>query len=155
MLVSRCEWETLDRLFLKNLKLAGLTFCMGAVTIFWLLLLFKDRILLIERLANITTMLFLAAGWLLQIVVNALAIYLRAHKEEPLLLPSFISALYVVFTTFLCAKYLSPDYFFLGYLSSYVWGLPWIYSIYHKKRKSHSDGFNVNRTAVYNSNSNL
>ena len=154
-LVYRCEWGLLDKLFFKNLKLSGLTFCIGASMIFWILFFFKDRILLIDRLADMTTLFFLAAGWFLQIVVNAFAIYLRAHKEEPLLLPSFLSALYVVFTTFLCAKYLSTDYFFLGYLSSYVWGIPWIYTIYNKKRKSHLDGFYINPTAAYNSNSNV
>ena len=88
-----------------------------------------------DRLSDPLSMLFLAIAWFLQIVVNGLATYLRAHKKEPLVLPSVLSAVYVAVTTLLCAKYLAPRYFFLGWLSGCVWGVPWVAWIFVKKKR--------------------
>ena len=70
--------------------------------------------------------------WLLQIVVQGLAYYMRAHKEEPLVIPSFVSGIYVSLTTLFVATYLPFEYFFIGFLSSYIWGIPWVLIIFKK-----------------------
>ena len=60
------------------------------------------------------SVLFLA--WLLQVPVNGMAIYLRAHKKEPLVKVSCINAILVVCGTALCGRLLAPEYMFLGFL---------------------------------------
>ncbi len=132
--ISKKKWFELDYLFFRNLILSGTTFLIGIAVIFSLLEFSKGHFSLADRFLNPVSMLILASGWCLQLIVNGLAIYLRAHKEEPLVVPSIVSAAYVIITTYFAARYLPPEYFFLGFLSSYLWGLPWIISIFNKKR---------------------
>jgi len=127
----------------------------GIAVVFSLLILLKGKVAIIDRFVDNTSMSLLAAAWFLQIIVNTLAVYLRAHKEEPLVIPSSVSAVYIVITTFLCAKFLPPEYFFLGFLSSYLWGMPWIVNIFHRKRKtSHIDEYPTVQV-TYNSDTNI
>jgi hypothetical protein len=56
--------------------------------------------------------MIISTGWLLQIIINSLAVYMRAHKEEPLVIPSFLSGIYISLVTLLIAIY-----FFLGFLN--------------------------------------
>lgn len=58
---------------------------------------------------------------------------MRAHKEEPLVIPSFVSGVYIAIVTLLIAMYLPFEYFFLGFLSSYLWVLI-IFKRYKKGR---------------------
>lgn len=133
--VSKKEWRSLDALFFRNLALSAVTFLAGAVCVFGLMSMARGRFDLVDRFVSPVSMLFLAGGWWLQVVVNGLAIYLRAHKEEPLVVPSVTSAFYIVAVTYFSALLLSPDYFFLGFFSSYIWGLPWVIWIFNKKRR--------------------
>ncbi len=135
MLVSKKDWKSLDSLFFKNLMLSCFTFLIGMATIFVLLYLLNGKVPLVNRFVNKISMFFLAAAWFLQLVVNNFAVYLRAHKEEPYVLTSFMLAIYIIITTFICIRYLSTEYFFLGYLSSYIWGFPWALYIFIRKRK--------------------
>ena len=96
----------------------------------------RGRLALIDRLVGMTSMSFLAAAWFFQLIVSGLAVYLRAHKKEPLVVPSVTTAVYAFASTLLCAKYLSTKYFFVGYLSSYVWGIPWILYIFSTRKKA-------------------
>lgn len=129
--VSRKEWNLLDRMFYTRLLLSGATFIIASLSVF----LLKGYVTMFDRFVNTTSMLFLAGGWFLHTVSSAYAVYLRAHREEPLAVLGFVSAVYIVFTTFLCAKYLTSEYLFLGYFSSYLWGLPWVLFIFYQKRK--------------------
>ena len=72
---------------------------MGALTVFVVISVFRGRLEILNRLADNTTLLFLGSAWFLQIIVNALAVYLRSHKQEPLVIPSFVSAIYIVIGT--------------------------------------------------------
>ena len=136
MLVSKRDWTGLDALFWRNLLFSGATFLTGGLAIFALIYLLKGRYAIIDRFSDPLSMLFLAIAWFLQIIVNGLATYLRAHKQEPLVLPSVLSAIYVTLTTVLCAKYFAPQYFFLGWLSGCVWGFPWILWIFRTKKRA-------------------
>lgn len=138
MYVSKKEWSLLDAMFYRSLLRSVGSFLLGGVAVFAIMLFFKEELPLINRFVSSTSMLFLAICWLLQLIVNSLATYLRAHKEEPLVIPSFVSAVYIAITTFLCASFLSADYLFLGYFSSYFWGLPWVVYIFCIRRRKHT-----------------
>ena len=133
--ISRKERDVLDRMFIKRLFLSILTFLMGTAVFFILFLLLKNRFFILNRFADETSMFFLASAWFFQTIINSLAVYLRAHKEEPLVIPSFLSAVYITTATIFCAKYLPPYLFFLGFLSSYLWVFPWVLIIFMKKQR--------------------
>ncbi len=133
--ISQKSWKELDALFYRHLLFASMTFLMGALAVFVVISVFRGRLDILARLSDNTTLLLLGIAWFLQIIVNSLAVYLRSHKKEPLMLPSLITAVYIVLSTMLCAKYLPAEYFFLGYLSSYAWGLPWVLYIFIKSKK--------------------
>lgn len=133
--ISKKQWLELDRLFFRNLAFSAATFLMGIITVFSLLALARGHFQLADRFVSPLSMAFLAGGWGLQVVINGLAVYLRAHKEEPLVLPSILTAVYIVIVTYLSAKFLSSDYFFLGFFTSYIWCLPWVVWIFKDKRK--------------------
>jgi hypothetical protein len=135
MLVSKRDWAGLDALFWRNLALSGATYLTGAIAVLTLIRLMQGRYAIIDRFSDPLSMLLLAIIWFLQVIINGLATYLRAHKQEPLVLPSVLSAIYVTLTTVVCAKYFAPQYFFLGWLSCCVWGVPWVLCIFRTKKR--------------------
>lgn len=135
MYISQKRWKDLDALFFRHLIFAVITFLTGAMTVFVVISFFRGKLDVLDRLSDNTSLLFLGIAWFLQIIVNSLAVYLRSHKQEPLAVPSLVSAIYVFVCTILCAKYLPVEYFFLGYLSSYFWGAPWLIYIFVKRKK--------------------
>lgn len=137
MLVSERQWSKLDKLFKNNLFRALGTFFVGGSCFLILFYVFHDKIHLLRRFLPFTAMCILFMSWLCQVLVNSLAIYLRAHKKEPMMTLSAVSAVYVFGTTYLCAKYLSEEWLFLGMLSSYVWGIPIIMNMIKKQRREH------------------
>jgi len=136
MHVSQREWKHLDALFARHLILSVITFLACAVVVLASMHALRGRLALVDRLVSLTSMSLLATAWFFQLIVNGLAVYLRAHKKEPLVVPSVTTAVYAFVSTLLCARYLSTRYFFLGYLSSYVWGIPWVLYIFSTKRKA-------------------
>ncbi|MFA6740651.1 MAG: hypothetical protein WCR78_04090 [Arcobacteraceae bacterium] len=132
MLVSHKDYDTLNLLFRKYLILSVITFIFGIIIFFVIITIFKDYIPFYGRLISTYSFIIISIAWFIQIIINALATYMRAHKEEPLVLPSFVSAIYISFTTWLIAMNLPFEYFFIGFLSSYILGLPWVLLIFRK-----------------------
>lgn len=137
MHVSKQEWIKLDQKFLRSQLLSIVTFVVGSLVFFSISTIFAGKVSIMDRFVSMTSMKFLAACWFLQTIINGLGVYLRAHKEEPMVIPYSISAIYIGLSTLLCAKYLPPYYLFLGYLSSYLFLLPWTFYIFYQRRKRH------------------
>lgn len=135
ILVSRQDWRMLDRIFFRNLALACITFGIGSLIIFVLYIGFKGRINIIDRFAESPVMVCLSISLFLQLIITSLAIYLRAHKEEPLVVPSVFIGIYTLISTIVCAEFLPAMYLFFGFISSYIWILPWCISIFKRKRE--------------------
>jgi hypothetical protein len=135
MFVSKRDWRGLDALFWRNLAFSGATFLTGALAVLTLMRLMQGRYAIIDRFSDPLSMLFLAIIWFLQVIINGLATYLRAHKQEPFVLPSVLSAVYVTAATIVCARYFHSQYFFLGWLSCCVWGVPWVLCIFRTKKR--------------------
>lgn len=131
--ISRKKWVELDKLFFHSLTLSSLTFIIGMIIVYLLFWIGKD-FKIISRFLSPFSMIFLALGWWLNVFVNSLATYLRSHKEEPLVIPSILTAVYIVIITYLSALFLPKEYFFMGFFSSYIFVLPWIIYIFNKKR---------------------
>ena len=132
MYVARKDYGTLNPIFTKHLILAVITYLLGVGTLFIIVLFLKDILPFANRLVSPFSLSIITLGWLFQIIINGYAIYMRAHKEEPLMVPSFVIGVYIVITTLFVAMYLPFEYFFLGFLSSYIWGIPWVLMIFRK-----------------------
>jgi hypothetical protein len=133
--VSLRNWKSMDRLLIKSLSLAVLTFLSGSIFIIAVFYFYAGKLLLLNRFLGIIPMAMLLGAWNIQLIINGLAVYLRAHKKEPLVLFSTISALYTAISTLIIASYLPPNYLFLGFLSSVMLGLPFVLGIFFRKRK--------------------
>ncbi|WP_151944744.1 MATE family efflux transporter [Aliarcobacter butzleri] len=132
MLVSQKDYETLDNIFKKHLILSIITYIFGIITLFIIIIFFKDYVPFDERLVSTFSLIVISIAWLFQIIISGLAIYMRAHKEEPLVIPSFLSGIYISLVTLFIAIYLPFDYFFFGFLSSFIWIVPWVIVIFKK-----------------------
>lgn len=140
MLVAERKWQELDELFNNRLKKALLTMVLGICGYCTIYLMLKDSFHFFDRVLGLKSMVLLGLCWLMQTYINGLAVYLRSHKKEPMMLVSLFSAFYVAITTYLCAVFLPEDYLFLGFFSSYLYGVPVTYYIYKKQRREHIIG---------------
>ena len=132
MLVAQKDYTTLNKIFKKHLTLSIASYIVGTVTLFIIVTTFKEYLPFEERLVSISSLGIITTGWLLQVIISGYAVYMRAHKDEPLMFLSFISGVYISLTTLLIAIYLPFEYFFLGFLSSYLWSMPWTIIIFKK-----------------------
>jgi O-antigen/teichoic acid export membrane protein len=137
MLISQKSWDNLDSLFKKRLWLSLGTYLLISIGLFLFLILFGKLWIIpkiIVRFLPITSLLILLLCYLLQLVINSWALYLRGHKQEPYMVPSLLSAVWIAVTTYLVGKFMPPAWFFLGFFAGYIWGTPVDYIIYKKCR---------------------
>jgi positive regulator of sigma E activity len=134
MFVSHGDYASLNPMFKRHLLLAVLTYLLGVLVLFLGVTVFKSYIPFVDRLVSVPSLALISFAWLVQVVINALAMYMRAHKEEPLVTVSFVSGVYIGMVTWLIALYLPVEYFFAGFLSAYIWGLPWVVFVFAKYR---------------------
>lgn len=135
MLVSLKNWIGLDNLFKRQLSLSIITFLIGGTAFILLFISIPEKWNFTERFLNLGTIFLLLLAWLMQLIINALAMYMRAHKKEPLVIPSIMLALFIGVTTFLIANNFSSQYLFGGFLISFIWNLPLVYYTYIKEKK--------------------
>ena len=138
MLIEKKDWIELDRIFNKRLILSGIAYLFITCCFFVFIKLFSGIPLInkiVSRFLPWQGLLILIIAYFIQVFINSWAVYLRGHKIEPYWYTGIVSAIWVFIITLLIGKFMSPDYFFLGLLSSYVWGTPWSYIIYRKWKK--------------------
>lgn len=136
MFVARKDSYSLNVTFYRHLFLAALTYAVGMLTLYLVLRYMHELVPITDRLVGAQSFMCLALGWFFQLIVNALAVYVRAHKEEPLMFASFLNGIYVAGTTIMIAIYLPFEYFFGGFLSAYSWVLPWVICVFVKYRNN-------------------
>lgn len=138
ILVSKNDKIALDLIFNRRLWFAVVTYLLISFCLLLFYLLFKDfqvisRIL--SRFLSLPEILMLSTCYLFQLIINSWATYLRAHKKEPYMIPSMILALWISLFTAYAGYNLSSSYFFVGFLSSYLWWLPVAFLIYKRCQK--------------------
>jgi O-antigen/teichoic acid export membrane protein len=135
MLIAQKSWHELDALFRKRLLLSIGTYLFIIAGVFVFVALFGTFWIIpriISRFLPFTALLTLLACYFIQLAVNAWALYLRGHKQEPYVIPSIAHAIWTAIGTYLAGKFLLPAWFFIGFASGYVWGTPICYFIYKK-----------------------
>jgi hypothetical protein len=133
MLISQKSWNALDSLFKKRLLLSLGTYLLITAGLFSFLTFFKDFWIIPKisaRFLPTASLIILIVCYFFQLIINSWALYLRGHKREPYMVPSVVSAAWIAVTTYLAGKFMAPVWFFLGFLTSYAWGMPVSYIIY-------------------------
>ena len=140
-LVARHQFKALDRTFFRSLLVSIVVAClgaaMGALLIYVLNLMgnpLSSRIL-----PPLTATLFLMAG-VVSSTLAGLAVYLRAHKKEPLVGVFFSASLVVVILTLFLGSRIGALGIAIGYLGVLVfYQLPVSIAIFQRcRRKWHS-----------------
>lgn len=88
------------------------------------------------RVVGITSFYILSISWFLQLVVYILVTYIRCFKRELFIVPTIVSIIYIFISTIIILSQFSVEYIFSGLLSSYIFGLPWVYFIYNNFLKN-------------------
>ena len=138
MLVSKRIWPELDMLFKKRMKLSLGTYILGIITMSVMVYIFRNIWIfpkIFERFLPFKVILVLFGCYFFQQIISNLAVYLRAHKQEPLMGQAILAFFWVVPVTILAGKYLPPNWIFSGFLSSFIFLIPINLFIFFKCRK--------------------
>ena len=130
MLVQNNDYTNLDSLFFRHLMFAIGTYLLVSLVFFILYFVVGSYSGIVSRIVGPIELGMLSLCWLFQLIINTLAVYMRAHKQEPLVYMSVAMGFYTSSTTLIIATYFDAEYLFLGFLTSYVWATPWVLSIF-------------------------
>ncbi|AUG06618.1 hypothetical protein [Pseudomonas sp. S09G 359] len=137
MYVAQQDYPALNTTFKRALLLATLTYVLGLATLFTGIELLKDYLPIANRLVSHIALVLVGFGWLIQLWINSMAVYMRAHKQEPLVTASVVQGVYVATTTLAICIYLPFDYLFVGFFSALCIVTPWVYWIFKNFKRSH------------------
>jgi O-antigen/teichoic acid export membrane protein len=134
-LISKKLYNQLDFEFRKTLK--SLIIVITALLVIFVISIisFNDFIPKLRmRFLPTFALICLALAVLLNQIINALAIYMRCHKKEPLLLQSVVSAIYCTISTLLFGKIWGLNGIVTSYFVWIIISLFWINEIFKKKK---------------------
>ena len=135
-LIAKQEYAELDRMFFVSLRrsvivacLVGMMFCLG---VFGLKAIHHP---LSQRILDPLPFLLLTVVTIIGTVVQSMACYLRAHKQEPYLMPSLLGGLLIGGSTYVLGRYFGASAIVIGYLAMTIILLPWNVWIFIGKRR--------------------
>jgi|GEM_PF-27383 len=134
MAVSKGDWSKLERLAKKNTLLAIGTYLVGAGILLGGFAIFQSRIAILESFMPLTAVAILLAALSLQPFITGVAMFGRAHKQEPFFIVTLVTAAVSIGLTVLFVNILPIDFIFLGLLVAGVLNVP-VYVIMYKKLK--------------------
>lgn len=105
-LIARREYAALDSMFFRAVRQSIIVCLVGATTV-WAAVCYLNyaHLRFAQRLLDPLSLGLLFAGTILNLMVFAEALYLRAHKEEKFLLNSVLGAVLTVCSTYFLGKY--------------------------------------------------
>lgn len=139
ILISKKMWPDLDLLFRKRVWLSLGTYISGILVLFIFLYYFKEFWIIpkiLTRFLPIESVICLFVGYFFQLIINSMAVYLRGHKQEPLMGQAILQSAWIVPVTILAGKYFPLGWIFIGFLASYVFIFPINLMIFFKNRKN-------------------
>lgn len=131
--ISRSNGIELRRSFIQAVKASiGFT-TLASVTmvlIIWIMQMVK--IPLVERLSTLSVIVFIAATTVINSIIFAFAVFMRAHKEEPLMLASVVLALLTLGIVYWSSKFSVELTAGLYMMVTLIVGFPWTYIIFQR-----------------------
>ena len=135
--IAKNNWTDLDNLFRKTLK-QSLEVCSLTIIAFLILILvLKNFSNLGDRFLPTWQIVLLLLSMIGQLLVTNWAMYMRAHKQEPMMSLSFIGALLTGFSTLIFGYYFSSLGMILGFvLITFLYAIPTTYKLFKKFKLS-------------------
>ncbi len=130
MLVAMGCYAELNSIFWRHLNASAVTFTLGMAAFFLAIIFLGDYFPINKRLSSPILIGMLAIGWFAQIYVNGMAVYARAHKQEPLMWFSVAMGVYIIALTAVASKAFPVEYFLIGFVTSYIWAVPAVIKIF-------------------------
>lgn len=130
MHISLGDSAQLLHLFRTHFRFSVGTFLVGSALFLSALLISQTYSLFAQRLLPIEALLILGVGWLAQLVVSALAMFMRAHKEEPLMWVSVAMAVQIVSSTILLAGQFDVRFIAVSFTAGFLIWLPLVVKLY-------------------------
>lgn len=135
--VARKEYGELDRLWTHALMVALVVMTLGAGVVWMLLWTLRARgFPLAERLLPLTPTALLLLASALMVISFAQSLYLRAHKQEPLLVLSIASGLLNGFLVWLLGRHFGATGAAAGYFLTAVIAVAWETGIWVRCRRA-------------------
>lgn len=139
MAVASHDWPRAEGYVYKGTAFSMAMYLMGAAVILFSVGFLVKYISLFNRFLDIATVSWLLVAWFLQIIINTIATYGRAHKQEPFLYLSIVSALLTVGSTLFLMEYLPFNYFFMGFaISNFLSAIVFVLMFIYQKDKWHA-----------------
>lgn len=138
MLIAQGERKKLNDLFRPLLIRSSVAICIvSALLLIFAAILQQYQAAAMQRVASLDVLAVLAGVTIVNSVISAMAIYMRAHREEPLLVQSLLTGLLVSFSV-VAGIHLGIFVMMLSYglivlLMSFPWTIKLFLTYYRKK----------------------
>jgi hypothetical protein len=134
------KWADLDRLFSRTMIHSVIVAIIGAfigLSCIWYL---QKYYTIGQRFLPVSQVAMLLVATVITVIIYGFATYLRAHKQEPLLMVSLFGALLQGFATWYLGKHYASTGITFGFMSiSFFFSLPAVYLVWRAyKRRWHS-----------------
>jgi O-antigen/teichoic acid export membrane protein len=139
MLIAQKSYHTLDRLFWKTTRVVTLVTVLVALSIWGAVCLLNAidhpvAVHLASRLLPPLPTGFFLLGQLLMVVSSPFSTYLRAHKEEPVMVVSVTAAIAIALATLILGRHFSATGVSIGYFLVHVVAVPFVFLIWFRCR---------------------
>ena len=139
MLIAQKRYDDLDRLFWKITRIVILVTFLVAVSIWGAICLLNaiDHPIAIHFASRLLPPIptgFFLLGQLLMVMSAPFSIYLRAHKEEPVMVVSVVAAIFIASATLILGKSFSATGVSIGYFLVHVIAVPFVFLIWFRCR---------------------
>jgi len=136
-LISKKDYKTLNQLFKKSTiqsLIVSIIISFAAIAAVWSILYLFPKYS--SRILPVPSVAMLLFANVINILIVSFAGYLRAHKEEPFLIPSLIGAACTATAAWVCAKYFNANVLCaIIFVLNLTIGLPMAYYVFRKKQK--------------------
>lgn len=134
--ISRGQRSLLNSSFKKNLIIGGIVFVSSSLVLIMVMFLSNYYNYYNDRLLTTLQVTLLLIYYLENYIVGSLAIYLRAHKDEPFYILSFAAALFIALNLIISLKYFDlTTVLIIQVIVSWIVFFPWAFMIYKKNKK--------------------
>lgn len=135
-LIVQKKWENLDALFNKTMKQSLEVCLLFIIALLFVLITLNFFSNLGERFLPIWQIVIFSTSIVGQLIINNWAIYMRAHKKDPLAFISIAYALLIGFSTLVAGYYFSSLGMILGFviITNFL-GVPNTYIVFKKFKK--------------------
>ena len=137
ILIAREQYVELDCLFNRLFRITvGIAALVSVVAWFVIYGLHISGLKIGDRLLSMLPVTLFLIHRILNVMIDNMALYLRAHKREPMMIPSVIGAILAGTSTWLLGAAYGPTGAAAGFLAlGAIWGIPSCYIVFSNCRK--------------------